>query len=69
MTVHLYNQRQHLASYQGDQQAITQIAEIAKDIYPQTKIVFSDEDLTQDQLDILQDIHDYQLTLSYNQPH
>lgn len=69
MTVHLYDQRQHLASYQGDTRTINSIAEIAKDIYPHSTVVISDEDLTQDQLDLLQDIHDYQLALSYNQPH
>lgn len=69
MTIHVYHSGSHLASYQGDESTLSQIGEIVNELYPNSTLVLSDEeDLTQDQIDLLNDIADYQLQLAYHQP-
>lgn len=68
MTIHVYHQRRHVASYQGDESTLTQIGEITEELYPGSTLVLSDEDeLTPDQIEILNQIADYQLELAFSQ--
>lgn len=69
MTLHVYHQKQHVASYQGDEYRLQSLGEVIEDLYPNSLIVLSDEDdLTDEQVQLLNEIADYQLELMYHQP-
>lgn len=68
MTIHVYQQKQHVASYQGDEYTLQSLGEVIEDLYPGSLIVLSDEgDLTEEQIQLLDEIADYQLELMYHQ--
>lgn len=68
MTIHVYRSGSHVASYQGDESTLTQIGEITEELYPGSTLVLSDEDeLTPEQIEILDEIADYQRELAFAQ--
>lgn len=68
MTIHVYHSRTCVASYQGDENQLHQIGEIAQDLYPGSTLVISDEDeLSPEQIELLDEIADYQLALALKQ--
>lgn len=70
MTIHIYSSGACVASFQGDESRLLEIGEIAQDLYPDSTLVLSDEDdLTDEQIEILNEIADYQRELAFLQPH
>lgn len=61
MTIHIWRNRDHLASFCGPESSLQTVGEIAQELYPGSTLVLSDEDeLSDDQIAILNEIADYQ---------